>query len=377
MMNMTAKLRCLWPFVAAVSLILAGCSGTAKPKPAELAPNAALLGVKAAWSFSLGATHYNLEPRAVAGTLYLASSAGNVVALNAETGAVLWRVDLSKPLVAGVGSDGRYVSVITEDGELVTLEAGAVIWRQRLGAAALTAPLVAGARVFTVSADRSVYAFDAATGKRLWQQQRGADSLVLGQAGVLIPFGDTLVLGIGGRLVGLNPQTGASRWEAPVAVSRGTNEVERLVDLVAGVSRVGNSVCVRSFQTAVGCVDVGQGKVLWTKSASGITGLSGDADLVLGTEGDGKIVAWKRGDGERLWTSELLRWRGLSAPVLVGQTVVVGDAAGILHFLSRQDAAPLNRVALDGSAVLGVPIVVGKTLIAVTQKGGVFAFRPE
>src|SRR3712207_7018923 len=50
---------------------------------------------------------------------------------------------------------------------------------------------------------------------------------------------------------------------------RGTNDIERLVDLVGRTSRVGNSVCARAFQAAVGCVDAARGTVLWSKPANG------------------------------------------------------------------------------------------------------------
>lgn len=363
--------------LGALSMVLCGCAGPSKPVPAELGPNAALLGVKPAWAANIGAINAPTELRVVGNTLFLASSSGRVVALNGETGAQVWQAELAASVVTGVGSDGHYAAVVTDQGELIALEAGQIIWRQRLGAAALTTPLVAGERVFSLSADRTITAFDAATGRKLWQQQRGSDALVLGQAGVLIPVGDTLVVGIGGRLVGMNPQSGSVRWEAPVAVSRGTNEVERLVDLSAGVSRVGNSVCVRAFQSVVGCVDAATGKVAWTKPAVGSTGLGGDDSVLVGSENDGKVVAWRRADGERLWSSESLRWRGLTAPVLLGQSIVVGDSLGLLHFLARQDAAPLNRLSTDGSPIMASPALVGKTLIAVTQKGGVFAYRPE
>ncbi|MDR7305466.1 outer membrane protein assembly factor BamB [Rhodoferax saidenbachensis] len=363
--------------LGALFMVLSGCAGPSKPVPAELGPNAALLGVKPAWAANIGAINAPTELRVVGNTLFLASSSGRVVALNGETGAQVWQAELAASVVTGVGSDGHYAAVVTDQGELIALEAGQIIWRQRLGAAALTTPLVAGERVFSLSADRTITAFDAATGRKLWQQQRGSDALVLGQAGVLIPVGDTLVVGIGGRLVGMNPQSGSVRWEAPVAVSRGTNEVERLVDLSAGVSRVGNSVCVRAFQSVVGCVDAATGKVAWTKSAVGSTGLGGDDSVLVGSENDGKVLAWRRADGERLWSSDSLRWRGLTAPVLLGQSIVVGDSLGLLHFLARQDAAPLNRLSTDGSPIMASPALVGKTLIAVTQKGGVFAYRPE
>jgi outer membrane protein assembly factor BamB len=258
------------------------------------------------------------------------------------------------------------------------LAAGHEIWRQKLGAVTLTAPLVAGDRVFVLSTDRTVASFDAVSGRKLWQQQqRSGDALVLGQSGLILAVGDTLVVGLGGRLVGMNPQNGNVRWDVPIANSRGTNEVERLVDLVAGVSRVGDQVCVRAFQSAVGCVDADKGRSVWSKPASGSTGLNGDETTVLGTESDGKVQAWRRTDGERLWTSERLRYRSLTAPLLAGRSVVVGDESGTLHFLARQDGEPLNRVPTDGSPLASAPVLIGQTVVAVTQRGGIFGFRPE
>jgi len=368
-----------WRTLLCVSLlgILAACAGPDRPKPADLGPNSALIGIRAVWTSSIGGVGFPLAARAVDGRLYVASTEGNVAAIDAGTGSVVWRVALGSKLSAGVGSDGRYTSVVTTGNELITLDAGREIWRQRLNAVTLTAPLVAGARVFVQSSDRSVSAFDAATGRKLWLQQRSGDALVLGQSGVLLAVGDTLVVGIGGRLVGMNPQNGISRWESALASSRGTNEIERLVDLVSGVSRSGNQVCARAFQSSVGCVDAATGALIWSKPAVGFKGIDGDDLNLFGTEADGKVLAWRRSDGERLWVSERLRFRVLTAPVLVGQSIVIGDDAGTLHFVSRQDASPLNRITTDGSAIAATPILVGQTLVAVTQRGGIFGFRPE
>lgn len=363
--------------VVVLASVLAACSGPSKPVPKELGANIGLIGVKTAWTAQVGPVESSAQPRVVGSQVLLASANGALTALQGETGSVAWQLNVGAPLVSGVGGDGQIAAVMSEAGELIAVSSGKVLWKQRLGALSLTAPLVAGARIFTLSADRTVTAFDAASGQRLWQLQRSADPLVLGQAGVLLAVGDTLVVGVAGRLLGLNPLNGTLRWEAPVAVSRGTNEVERLVDLVAGVSRMQSSVCVRSYQAAVACVDAVKGNMAWNKSAAGTTGLGGDAEYVFGTEADSKLIAWNRSSGERLWMSEALRWRGLGTPLVAGQTLVVGDNFGVLHFLSRTDGAPMDRANTDGSAILGAPVLVGKTLIAVTQKGGVFAFRPE
>lgn len=360
-----------------ISIAMVGCAGPDRPKPTELTPNVPLIGIRQAWSGSIGSIAFPMELRVVGEQVFMANDSGLLVALDSRTGGDIWRLQLNATLSAGVGSDGKYAAVVGRENELIVVEAGRELWRQKLGAVTLTSPLVAGARIFTLSADRSVAAFDAASGRKLWQQQRPADALVLGQSGTLFAYGDTLVVGLGGRLVGLNPQNGSVRWDVPVANSRGTNEVERLVDLVSGVSRDSDSVCVRAFQTSVGCVNLARGVSVWNKPANGSSGLTGNENVVIGTEGDSKVIAWRRSDGERLWVSEQLRFRGLSRPLLAGRSVVVGDDAGVVHFLSREDGAPLNRFATDGSAIVNAPVLAGQTLIVATRRGGIFGFRPE
>lgn len=357
---------------------LAACSSTPdKPKPADLPANVSLLGVRQAWSAKLGDVSFPLTTSVSGNTVAVASNNGTLLALDGATGRELWRASVGAPLSAGVGSDGKVTAVVTRENEVVALEAGRVLWRQRLGAQTYTAPLVAGGRVFLLAADRSVAAFDGQTGRRLWNQQRTGEALVLGQSSVLLAVGDTLVAGMSGRLVGMNPANGSTRWEAAIAAPRGTNEVERLVDLVGSVSRVGNVVCARAFQSAVGCVDAQSGRLLWTKPALSSEGVGGNDTAVFGTEGDGNVLAWSRVDGERLWSSERLRYRTLSAPLAVGRSVVVGDGSGLVHFLSREDGSALTRMPTDGSAIAADPVLAGNTVVVVTHNGGVFGFQPE
>jgi outer membrane assembly lipoprotein YfgL len=356
---------------------LAACSTADKIKPAELTPNVPLLGVRSAWTSRIGAVNFSLETHVLGDTVTVAASDGTVAALDARTGVDLWRAQVGAPITAGVGSDGRIAAVVTNANEVVAIEAGSVLWRHKLPAQAYTAPLVAGGRVFVATADRSVTALDGASGTRLWTQQRPGDALVLKQSGVLLAVNDTLVLGQSGRLLGLNPANGSVRWDAAIATARGTNDVERLIDLVAGVSRVGDSVCVRAFQSGVGCVDAARGQVQWSKKSNGSVGLHGDEKMVFGTEADGKVVAWKRSDGERAWSSDLLLHRGLSAPVLLGRSVVVGDSTGLLHLLSRDNGSALNRLSTDGSAITVRPALAGNTLVVVTRAGAIYGFVPE
>lgn len=371
-----AALRIGWA-VSSVALLFGCASGPEKPKPAELPPNTALMGVRLAWTARVGAIGFPLDVKVTGQTMAIASSDGTVAAIDARTGSDLWRASVGTPIAAGVGSDGRFVAVVSRNNELIALDAGREVWRQNLGAQGFTAPLVAGGRVFVLAADRAVMAFDVQSGRKLWSQQRPGEPLVLRQAGVMLAVGDTLVVGQSGRLVGMNPLNGSVRWEAPIAAPRGTNDVERLVDLVAHVSREGDVVCARAFQAAVGCVNASSGTVLWSKPAAGSEGVHGDERFVFGTEADGKIIAWRRTDGERAWVSERLRYRDLTAPLAVGRAVAVGDSTGLVHLLSREDGSPMTRVATDGTAIVAAPALAGDTLVVVTRSGGVFGFRPE
>ncbi len=364
--------------VLALGLGLAGCGTSVEaPKPADLGPNISLLSVRTAWTAQIGAVQFPLALRPVGNTVFVAASDGTVAALDARTGQDLWRMSVKSPVSSGVGSDGRYVAVVTQGNELVMIDGGREAWRQSMSALSFTAPLVAGARVFVLSADRSVTAFDAATGRKLWSQTRPGEPLVLRQAGILQSFEDTLLVGLSGRLVGMNPANGSSRWEAPIAVPRGTNDVERLVDLVAQTSRQGSMVCVRAYQAAVGCVNAVTGAVAWTKPSQGSVGVHADEQNVYTTQSDGKIFALRPADGEKVWESERLKHRHLSAPLAIGRVLAIGDNSGVVHLVSTQDGAPQNRLNTDGSAIISSPVMVAGTLIVATQNGGLFGFRPE
>ncbi|HEY1103348.1 MAG TPA: outer membrane protein assembly factor BamB [Burkholderiaceae bacterium] len=369
-------LRALFAIVLVASI--AACSSTGdKPKPAALAPNTAQIAVSQAWTARIGPQTVGLQATASGNVLTVAGRDGSVAAIDAATGRDVWRTSIRGPIAAGVGSDGRVAAVVSDANEVVALDEGREIWREKLSAQVFTPPFVAGGRVFVLAADRSVMAFDGQTGRLLWRQQRPGEPLVLRQPGVVLAVGDTLVVGLSGRLAGLNPLNGAVRWEAPIASPRGINDVERLVDLVGRASRRGDVVCARAFQSSVGCVNAERGSLLWAKPANGFEGLDGDNTVVFGTEGDGKVVAWRTTDGERVWTSDKLLYRGLSAPALLGRSVAIGDSSGFVHLLSREDGALLNRLSTDGSAIVSAPVLVGGTLVAITRNGGLFGFKPE
>lgn len=373
----TSLVLVLLTSLSACSMFSIFGGGPGKPQPAPLQAVSGLVSARQAWSSRIGPVTFPLDINVTGTTVFVAANDGSVAAIDARTGGDVWRTNVGAQIAAGVGSDGTIAAVVTRANEVVAVQGGREVWRQKLNAQAYTSPLVAGGRVFVLAADRSVNAFDGQTGRKLWTQQRPNEPLVLRQSGVILAVGDTLVVGLAGRLAGLNPSNGSVRWEAPIASPRGINDVERLVDLVGRVGRDGDIVCARAFQASVGCVNTARGSLIWTKPANGSQGVHSDDRFIFGTESDGTVLAWRKVDGERAWTTDNLRYRSLTAPLVIGRSVAIGDSSGIVHLLSRENGAALNRLTTDGSAIAASPALAGNALIAVTRNGAVYGFVPE
>ena len=375
--NMHVHMRMLAGCAAAALALLAGCASSSRPNPTVLEPLTPTLSARSVWNTRIDQVQFPLSIVVNGNAFTLAGSDGSVMAIDADTGRELWRTSAGGKLSAGVGSDGRFAAVVTRDGELVVFEQGQVKWRKPLASRVATAPLVAGERVFVVGVDRAVRAFDALDGRSIWTMQRPGDPLTLAQAGVLVPFKDTLVVGQGPRMVGVDPTAGTIRWDVAVGSPRGANEIERLADLVAPSARVGDLICARSFQAAVGCVDAQRGAVTWTRNVGGTDGIAADDQFVFGADATDRLTAWKTPSGDVAWSSDKYLYRGLSAPLIVGKSVVFGDVEGTVHWLLRETGEAQQRLTTDGSAIVAAPVMAGATMLIVTKNGGLFAFRQQ
>lgn len=365
---------------------LSGCStisntwnswfGDDKNKPAALEALSGPATGRIAWSSKGDNINFPLSIATPGDRFVVASSDGSVRALSATDGRELWRGEAGSKLSAGVGSDGRFAAVVNRDNELVVLDNGLVAWKKALPTPVVAAPLVAGERVFTLTLDRQVIAFDALDGRKIWELKRPGEPLTLAKAGVLMAYKDTLVVGQGPRLAGVDPLRGQLRWEASVATPRGTNEVERLADLVGPAVRQGELICARAFQSSVGCVNVERGSALWNRQVGGANGIGADDQVVVAGDAVDRLSSWKLANGDLAWSADQFQRRKLSAPVLLNKQVLVGDFEGQVHLLDRDTGKTRSRLATDGSAVVTIALKGDVALVA-TKSGGLFAIQAE
>lgn len=199
-----------------------------------------------------------------------------------ESYAPAWRVDVGEGFSSPVVNYGRvFVHSRRDPQEIVTavdLASGKVIWQQQYAAAYQknqyavkmargpnATPLAAGGRLFTLGATGVLVAWDASTGKEIWRQdyskQIDFSKLFCGTSASPLLAEGRLVVQIGsdvhgGRVLALDPATGATVWEWKGA---GPGYASPVLATVAGVAQI----ITLTNSTIVG-LDAAKGAQLWS-----------------------------------------------------------------------------------------------------------------
>ena len=382
---MRVSFRCI--FVAAL-VLLAGCSSlnpfsrkAPRNEPAPLVQFTPSMAARTVWTARIGKSGDNpLVPAVVDARVYAASADGEIFCLEAADGKPIWKIKTGTELTAGVGTDGKVLVVVGIDGAILAFDAadGKPLWKAQASTEVLSPPALGSGVVVIRSMDNRIAAYDLESGNRRWFVQRTAPALALrASPGILINDGIAYVALPAGRLLALAAQTGAPRWDAPIAEPRGATELERVADVSGMPALMGRDICAAAYQGRLACVDAGNGSVRWARELSSDVGPGLDQRYVFASDELGNLQAFARDSGSSLWRNTSLSWRGLSSPVSFGRAVVVGDRQGYLHFFSREEGALLARMQTDGSAIRATPIVAGSTLIVQSQNGSLLAISTE
>lgn len=355
-------------------------SDTIPPSPlVEFDPT---LSVERMWSTGAGKGAHKrflkLRPAVTEQGVFAADRKGRVYAIAPGSGDRIWEHDTDLVITGGPGHGDGLVLVGSSDGVVVALSAkdGTEQWRARVSSEVLSAPIARNDIVVVRTGDGKLFGLSAATGTQIWIYDRSVPVLSLRGNSPPAVVGDLVIAGFdSGRMVALELFTGRLVWETAVAVPRGRSDLERMVDIDAAPQVVDDTIYVATFQGRVAALDISSGETQWSREISSFAGLDVDDRNVYVTDEQSHVWALDRLTGTSLWKQESLERRHASAPVALGEYVVVGDLEGYLHWMNREDGEFVSRVRLDATRIIAAPIVFGETLLAFGANGALAAYR--
>lgn len=374
-----------------LSLVVSGCSwfsdfnteDTQEP-PSELTSFDEVYNVVRVWSTDTGAgsdkQHLKLTPAVEGNRIFVADHKGRVQAVDLESGKRIWEVETRAEISAGPGTGSGLVIVGTRNAEILALNVtdGSLKWRTAVSSEVLSVPRVSAGVVIVRTIDGRIRALDVDTGHRLWIYDRREPVLTLRGNSSPVVNQDIGLIGFdGGKLSALLLRSGRLLWESSIAVPRGRSELDRLVDIDGDPVILNGVVYVVSYQGNVAALALDSGRLLWTRKMSSYAGLDVTDTQLYVTDSQSEVWALDRNSGASLWKQDKLRWRSLTAPVVMHNTVVVADFEGYIHWLSEQDGRLVARGRSDSSGLTSAPIVAGEMLIAQGRSGELTAFRIE
>lgn len=377
-----------WLVLGAAALVAgtAGCGGNndSGEAPAELQSFDERIEVRRIWNARVGRSserlRLGLSPSTDGARIFAASHGGDVAAFNLETGRRTWASQTNLPLSAGPAYGAGILALGTTDGELIAIEAetGSELWRRTVGAEVLAPPAIGGEVVALRTVDGRLRGYSSLDGREIWAVVQTVPALTM--RGNTSPYvaGTNVVAGFdNGRLGAYELASGDVLWEFPVAAPSGQTELDRLVDISAGLQVAGNDVFAVGYHGRAIGVALENGVVLWQQDLSSYAGLGVDLSSVYVTDEFSEVVALERGTGTPRWRQDALRLRDVTAPSAFGNTIVVGDFEGFLHWIDPNDGSFLARERAASNRITSAPLVVGRNMIVQSEDGTVAAYTVE
>jgi outer membrane protein assembly factor BamB len=368
-----------------LALAVVACSkDKAVDQPAKLTPFRGTLNVERIWSRSVEDKHAVVLRLGLGMTLdgahiYAAGHRGDVVQADLRTGRVLWHTGLFKaPLSGGVGASADLAVVGSSDGRLFALNTsdGHLRWQVRLNGEVLAEPAVSEHLVVVRTEDGKLRGLSPADGHELWMQEQQVPRLSLRGTSSPVIAGDLVLCGFdNGKVMAVNGNDGSVQWEATVTPPHGRTELERLADIDANVLVSGQNVYAVGFQGRIAMLALDTGQVWWSHETSSYRGMALDEDVLYVTTSEGEIVALKAKTGAEIWRQSALLHRGLTAPAVMTDALVIGDFQGYLHWLDKASGALIARAGSGKVRMSTTPLVAGNEVVVISDRGQINAFR--
>ncbi|MDP1736480.1 MAG: PQQ-binding-like beta-propeller repeat protein [Caulobacter sp.] len=335
--------------------------------------------------------HITTSPIVAGGRVYVMDAETDVAALDAQTGAVVWKKS-TRP-ASRRDKDGFGGGVAYADGKLYVatgfrvvtqLDAvtGAAGWTRETASPIHGAPIVSHGRMFVVSTDNELLTYETATGAPGWTYQALVEPARILSSPSPAASGDTIVAAFAsGEVVALRAANGNDLWNNTLSKASRTSALSEIRD-VAGrpVIHLGD-VYAASHGGIFAVTDLRTGQARWSLSIASIDSPWPAGDVVYIISQAGEVICVARESGQVYWIKDLnagktkSKDRALfSGPVLASDRLIVVSSDGRAIALNPKTGDVLKTIKI-GAPVLTSPVVAGGMIYVVTDNGELVAIR--
>jgi outer membrane protein assembly factor BamB len=366
-------------------LALVGCDNDKEvDPPAELVDLKPTRDVNQLWSAGLGGDSARLRlalrPTVFEGVVYAASHDGEIAAFSAQNGKRNWTVKSKLPLSAGPEVGAGYVVLGSSEGDVLALDAatGAERWRVSIKSEILARPLVVNDVAVVRTVDGHIEALSLTDGSRRWSVDQQVPRLTLRGTSAPVLAGEKIVAGFdNGKVSAIDVRNGDVLWDTTVNAPSGRTELERLADIDSPPHVSGDEIFVVGFQGRVAMLALDSGQIWWARDASSYRGFAMDEEMLYLTNSDSVVMAMRKSDGAVQWEQAGLRRRGLTAPAIDNDSLVVGDFEGYLHWLNKATGEIVARRKSDGERITNAAVTDDGRAFIQTDSGKLLAFKSQ
>jgi len=373
---------------------LLGCGGGAlhvsnKHADAMSAENREELGedrLALKWKFETADRRTEIAPQEFASaaisadTLYIGSSSGTFYALGITDGHIRWKKPIGSVACAPL-IDRGFLYIPTSDGFVICVDAqtGQEKWRYQSRGAIEQTPQASGDLIIFSNEADQVVALDGTTGKFKWQYKAETpeEYTLRGHAGVTID-GDLIYTGFSnGTLAALRKDTGSVAWSTSLKA-----DADRFVDVDATPIVLGQLVYASSSSGGVWAIDKATGLVRWRVPFYDVA-MPSETGNVGGLTTDGKALYVSVAElgtyaidlqGNVLWRVGARGGGEPGAPVVFADMLVYSLASDGLFIAERRTGKTLEYFD-PGDGISAQPTITGDgRMFVMSNRGILYAF---
>jgi len=313
-----------------------------------------------------------LKPTTDGEQIYAASFDGNVIAFDPNRGRKVWKNNYDLNFTSGPTFKDGILVLGTNDGELIALDAltGEILWATTVSSEILAPVSIKDDKIFVRTVDGSLTALSKEDGTQQWLVNHKVPRLSLRGTSAPVNFANAVLSGFDdGKVSAYDVSNGTLLWETMLTSAGGRTEIEKIMDIDAPMVILGNELYVGSYQGALGAMALESGDIIWVTEASIYAGIAADDNAVFVSEADGTVMALSRFTGREIWKKENLLYRNPTAPVIMDDSIVIGDLEGYLHWLDKTSGEIQERINIGKSKISNAPLVLNNSIYVLTDSG--------